>query len=104
MTQLPKSKFRGSGRVAFLALEVEIKKKIEEGYPLLVIHRSYAKDLNISYSQFVRYVGKSKRKPINESEGKNTIQASEAKISPPKKRKPGPSYDANRGNDGDDLI
>lgn len=53
-----KKAVRGAGRVAFLASLAGIKKMVDEGHPLLSIYKEYEKSMSISYSQFVRYVGR----------------------------------------------
>ncbi|HEU4854381.1 MAG TPA: TraK family protein [Nitrosospira sp.] len=58
MEKAPRKKFRGAGRVAFLARKEGIQKMIEEGYPNLVIYEKYGDELKISYSQFARYIRK----------------------------------------------
>lgn len=71
MTDEEKSKFRGAGRIAFLARKEEIVKMIEEGYPLLRIYQKHEGKLNISYGQFARYVSKFIRGKSNvENKGK----------------------------------
>lgn len=76
-----KKPVRGAGRVAFLARQEGIKKMTEEGHPLLSIYQKYEGDLNISYSQFVRYVGryikgevKNEVKPQEERKPKKPIE------------------------------
>jgi hypothetical protein len=53
-----KKTFLGAGRVAFLARKAAIEKMIGEGYPLIFIYEKHSRELNISYSQFARYVRK----------------------------------------------
>lgn len=62
---IPTTKPRlGAGRVAFLARKEAIAKRIEEGYPLLMIYREYESLLPIGYAQFSKYANKYlKRKP-----------------------------------------
>jgi hypothetical protein len=58
VTNKPKSGSRGAGRVAFLARVPDIKKMIDEGYTVKTIYQEYETQLNISYSQFTRYVAR----------------------------------------------
>lgn len=58
MTKEPNKDFRGAGRVAFLARAPDIKKRIDEGYTVKTIYQEYKAQLNISYSQFTRYVSR----------------------------------------------
>lgn len=58
MKKETKKTFIGAGRVAFLARKAAIEKMIGEGYPLIFIYEKHSRELNISYSQFARYVRK----------------------------------------------
>ena len=58
MTTAPKHMLRGGGRVAFLARKDEIRQRIDAGYPLFAIFKEHESEMNISYSQFTRYVAK----------------------------------------------
>ncbi|NNM59268.1 MAG: hypothetical protein HKM04_05585 [Legionellales bacterium] len=49
---------RGLGRVTFLAKQGLISEAIEAGWPLTLIYEKHAEKLNISYSQFSRYVAR----------------------------------------------
>jgi uncharacterized protein DUF5338 len=56
---VPSTKPRlGAGRVAFLARKEAIAKKIEAGYPLIMIYREYENLLPIGYAQFSKYANK----------------------------------------------
>jgi hypothetical protein len=65
----------GTGRVAFLARKDAIKAKIEAGRTSMSVYREYQKEVDISYSQFARYIAKFIRSKPNEpklpEEGKN---------------------------------
>jgi len=46
----------GTGRVAFLARKNDIKERIDSGRTSMSVYREYQKQIDISYSQFARYV------------------------------------------------
>ena len=48
----------GAGRVAFLARKDAIKERIDAGRTVMSVYREYQKQVEISYSQFDRYVNK----------------------------------------------
>ncbi len=94
-----KKPVRGAGRVAFLARQEGIKKMTEEGHPLLSIYQKYEGDLNISYSQFVRYVGR-----YIKGEVKNEPKPKQAKASPIRTRTPDQPAFVSSATPRDDLI
>lgn len=51
-------KYRGSGRVPFLANLETFKQEINQGWPIRAVYDRYAEKLDISYAQFSRYVKK----------------------------------------------
>lgn len=92
MKKETKKTFLGAGRVAFLARKAAIEKMIGEGYPLIFIYEKHSRELNISYSQFARYVRKFIRSSTHETERINPALPDEAvetgidPSSPPKKK------------------
>ena len=58
MKKPARSKFRGAGEVAFSPRWEKIRKMLDEKYPKIVIYETYQDELNISYSQFIRYVSR----------------------------------------------
>jgi hypothetical protein len=79
----------GAGRVAFLARKDAIKEKIESGRTSMSVYREYQKQIDISYSQFARYVNKFiKSRPINEIQGEKTNVPTEP-INKPRERTTG---------------
>ena len=65
------SKELGAGRVAFKARLDAIKREIEAERTVMSVWREYKNLVNISYSQFDRYVNRYiKEKPGREKEGK----------------------------------
>ena len=61
----------GTGRVAFLARKDEIKERIDSGRTSMSVYREYQKQVDISYSQFARYVAKFIRSKPAEIPAKN---------------------------------
>jgi hypothetical protein len=63
MADTPEKKRRGVGRVAFLARLEEFRKLVEAGWPITSIYEDHGASTGLSYSQFVRYIGKYIRTP-----------------------------------------
>jgi hypothetical protein len=51
-----KKKWKGIGRVTFLAHIEPIREQLEAGWPRIAIHQKMEAELDISYPQFLRYV------------------------------------------------
>lgn len=51
-----KKRYRGMGKVVFLARLDGIAQMAAQGYPLRAIYDRYAAELGIGYRQFLRYV------------------------------------------------
>lgn len=49
-------RYKGEGRVAFLANIESIRKEVEAGWPLAAVYDRHSDKLNIKYMQFSRYV------------------------------------------------
>lgn len=79
MTTAPKHMLRGGGRVAFLARKDGIRQMIDAGYPLFAIFKEHEKEMNISYSQFTRYVTKFIRSNPTEDKSAKPAQKSKGK-------------------------
>ncbi|PRE08849.1 TraK oriT-binding protein [Burkholderia multivorans] len=121
MTKAPKERLTGAGRVAFLARLDKFRDLLEAGWPITVVYETYGgADTGLSYSQFVRYVGKyirtpSKRgseqvKPLDQSPTPTTPSPALSRLHPgptplqaPTSRS-GFQHDPNSGNERDDLI
>lgn len=90
----------GTGRVAFLARKDAIKEKIDSGRTSMSVYREYQKQIDISYSQFSRYVAKY----INPK----PVVVKETKLETPETdsgRTYGqPSFKQNRDRDPNDLT
>ena len=56
MKKNTKKRVKGAGRVGFLVKQDEFARMIEEGHPLRAIYNKHQDVLDISYSQFTRYV------------------------------------------------
>lgn len=63
MADKPEKKRRGVGRVAFLAGLEEFRKLVDAGWPITSIYEDHGASTSLSYSQFVRYIGKYLRTP-----------------------------------------
>lgn len=63
MADTPEKIRRGVGRVAFLARLDEFRKLVNAGWPITIIYEDHGSSTGLSYSQFVRYVGKYLRTP-----------------------------------------
>ncbi|EJC7212057.1 hypothetical protein M0G61_002296 [Salmonella enterica] len=117
----PKVGPTGAGRVAFLARLDEFRGLVQAGWPVTVIYENHGgADTGLSYSQFVRYVGKYIRKPTQRgTQQKPAPDEIPPAITPPPepvqsgasktpahmpKRRPGFQHDPSSGNDRDDLI
>ena len=54
----------GTGKIAFRAREDAIRKKIEAGYTVAMLHDEYKNEIGINYGQFLNYVNRYiRRKP-----------------------------------------
>jgi hypothetical protein len=71
MEMKPKKEL-GTGRVAFLARKNDIKERIDSGRTSMSVYREYQKQIDISYSQFARYVVKFIRSKPDENQGKQS--------------------------------
>jgi hypothetical protein len=56
--QFPLRRYKGEGRVAFLANLESIRGMMERGWPLMAVYDRHAQYLGIKYTQFHRYVSK----------------------------------------------
>lgn len=63
MADKPEKMRRGVGRVAFLARLEEFRKLVDAGWPITSIYEDHGASTSLSYSQFVRYIGKYLRTP-----------------------------------------
>lgn len=63
MADEPVKMRRGVGRVAFLARLEEFRKLVDAGWPITSIYEDHGPSTGLSYSQFVRYIGKYLRTP-----------------------------------------
>lgn len=93
----------GAGRVAFLARKDAIKERIDAGRTVMSVYREYQKQVDISYSQFDRYVNKFIRsapdgKPATEAP--NIKTGDKKPINKPEQDRPGFKRTENR----DDLF
>lgn len=118
MAKAPKGAVRGAGRVAFLARRDDIQKLLDAGHTLRAIYKMHGAGLNISYSQFARYVSRYIRPPANVARPVPTsVSAPPPPDIPPPEKEPeapspspakpkggGFSFDPNRGNNLDDLV
>lgn len=68
---------RGAGKVAFWARKDAIAKKIEEGYPLIMIYEEYQRLLPIGYGQFLIYVRRYLRSKSEEPEAEQEKEQEE---------------------------
>jgi hypothetical protein len=71
-------KYRGDGRVSFLAHLESFKKEIQEGWSIQAVYERYADKLDISYPQFVRYVRRYITGPVSEPEQAKPEKSSKA--------------------------
>lgn len=118
MTRTPKEGLTGAGRVAFLARLDKFRDFLTAGWPITVVYENYGgAETGLSYSQFVRYVGKyirtpNKRgtqqtKPLRETPLQITPPAAPQSSATPPRAQTGRvafHYDPNSGNNRDDLI
>ena len=121
MMKTPKEGPTGAGRVAFLARLEEFRSLIQAGWPVTVVYENHGgNNTGLSYSQFVRYVGKYIRTPTKRGALEPKVAAEmpppmtptvERKLSgalaPPtamSKRQPVFQHDPSSGNNRDDLI
>ncbi len=121
MKNIPKEGLSGAGRVAFLARLEEFRVLIQAGWPVTVVYENHGGDkTSLSYSQFVRYVGKYIRTPTKR--GAHRARATDGTQPPTtllleqrqpthptqpstmSKRQPGFQHDPSSGNNRDDLI
>lgn len=83
----PTKRYKGEGRVSFLANLDSIRKGVDEGWPLQAIYDRHKDRLNIQYMQFHRYVRKyitGEPSQKKNSTGIDQSEFSKAKISVPK--------------------
>lgn len=121
MTDTPKTERRGLGRAAFLARLDDFQRLLDGGHPMRAIYEDNKDALGIGYPQFTRYVSRYIRKADHDRHqreprsgpaassapaGRESSPAAQPKPSGHPAIKPGssPFYDANAGNDRDDLI
>ncbi len=121
MMKAPKGRLTGAGRVAFLARLDKFRDLLAAGWPITVVYESHGgAETGLSYSQFVRYVGKYIRTPSKRGTPQpQPLNEPPLYITPPPA--PGHSHsseipsrtptsravfkhDANSGNERDDLI
>lgn len=121
MNNIPKEGLSGAGRVAFLARLEEFRVLIQAGWPVTVVYENHGGDkTSLSYSQFVRYVGKYIRTPTKR--GAHRARATDGTQPPTtplleqrqpthptqpstmSKRQPRFQHDPSSGNNRDDLI
>lgn len=100
---------RGAGRVGFLARRDEFAKLIEAGHPLRSIYNDHQDALDISYSQFTRYVTRYIRTVDDGSGGSRERPKGDATEDRPSSRgdqgTPQPfQFDPTAGRNKDDLI
>jgi hypothetical protein len=69
MADTPEKIRRGVGRVAFLARLAEFRKLVDAGWPITSIYEDHGASTGLSYSQFVRYIGKYIRTPPTRNRG-----------------------------------
>jgi hypothetical protein len=69
MADTPEKIRRGVGRVAFLARLEEFRKLVDAGWPITCIYEDHGASTGLSYSQFVRYIGKYLRTPPTRNRG-----------------------------------
>lgn len=60
-------KYRGGGRVSFLAHLESFKLELNQGWPMRAVYDRHSEKLNMSYMQFSRYVHKYITGPVSES-------------------------------------
>lgn len=128
MTDNRKTERRGLGRAAFLARRDDFQRLLDGGHPMRAIYEDNKDALGIGYPQFTRYVSRYIRKADHDRHQKEAgsgpaapspagresgpasppqaAPAAQPKASGKPASKPGssPFYDANAGNDRDDLI
>jgi len=121
MTKAPKRKLTGAGRVAFLARLDKFRDLLEAGWPITVVYESYGgADTGLSYSQFVRYVGKHIRSPSKRgTQQAQPLNETPIQMAPPPAperfhpaatpsqasgSRSGFHHDPNSGNERDDLV
>lgn len=76
MSKAISEKFRGAGRIAFLARIDVIREMVFAGYPLLAIYRQYEEWLGVvSYSQFARYVARYVRNAVDQGKVEQPLSA-----------------------------
>ena len=125
MSKALSGKFRGAGRIAFLARIDVIREMVFAGYPLLAIYRQYEEGLGVvSYSQFARYVARYVRHAVDQGTVEKPLSAVASRLPAKADKQPSgesrgvegrsptlnkayptrpPTYDA-QGSKRDDLI
>lgn len=123
MTDEPKRKTRGGGRVAFLARLDDFRRLLDAGHPLRAIYDQHADHLGIGYPQFTKYISRyTNRKDSgdgHQSKGGGQIappipspapagatgeQSGSGPAGRAGQKRPGFQHDPKSGNDRDDLI
>lgn len=69
MVDTPEKIRRRVGRVAFLARLEEFRRLVDAGWPITSIYEDHGTSTGLSYSQFVRYIGKYLRTPPTRTRG-----------------------------------
>ena len=69
MADTPEKIQRRVGRVAFLARLEDFRKLVDAGWPITSIYEDHGASTDLSYSQFVRYIGKYLRTPSTRNRG-----------------------------------
>lgn len=94
--QFPARRYKGEGRVAFLANLESIREMMESGWPLQAVFDRHAKYLGIKYTQFHRYVSqyiqaKANDPPEEKEEDTGPMKPMPVKYTEIKSFKKGPS-------------
>jgi hypothetical protein len=89
----PTKRYKGEGRVSFLAHLDSIRQEVEAGWPLQAVYDRHKDHLNIQYMQFHRYVSKyikGEVSPTPTKSGMDTAALGKAlpKVQPPKAMAP----------------
>ena len=89
----PTKRYKGEGRVSFLAHLDSIRQEVEAGWPLQAVYDRHKDRLHIQYMQFHRYVSKyikGEASPTPAKTGMDTANLEKAlpKMQPPKAMAP----------------
>ena len=84
MANAPKKeeKWKGAGRIAFLAHIGEIDALLTRGWPLRAVYRKYEANLQVGYVQFTRYVAEFARRGDLKPRGAVNGQTGKDKAAP----------------------